>query len=124
MTERKRNGDFERRAQSVVQIIITGLVAWVGFNVVDMGKSIVSLQVQAALAATTATASASQTAKDLASMKADGEALKIQVSTAALAANTAATAATTAAALAATAATTAAALAAQSPQSAPVKRKE
>lgn len=99
------NGDFERRAQSVVQVIITGLVAWVGFAIVDMGKSIAVLQVQGVQAAIVAT-----------DMKADIASVKVQASTAALAANTAATAATTAAALAATAATTAAALAAQSSQ--------
>jgi len=100
------NGIFERRAQSVVQVIITLILSWIGFSVVDLGKSVVALQVQTAA-----------TALIITEMKADGVVLRTQVSTAALAANTAATAATTAAALAATAATTAAALAAQSQQS-------
>jgi hypothetical protein len=39
-----QNGDFERRAQSVVQVIISLLVAWVGISVVDMGKSIARLE--------------------------------------------------------------------------------
>jgi cell division protein FtsB len=105
MKKHENNGDFERRAQSVVQVIITLLVGWIGFSLVDMGKSIVVLQVQGA-----------QASAMIVEMKADVASVKVQASTAALAANTAATAATTAAALAATAATTAAALAAQSHQ--------
>jgi hypothetical protein len=101
--DKYRNGDFERRAQTIVQVIITLLVGWVGFSVVDLGKSVVALQVQGVT-----------NAQSMADMKADVASVKVQASTAALAANTAATAATTAAALAATAATTAAALAAQS----------
>lgn len=105
MRKHINNGEFERRAQSIVQVVITLLVGWIGFSIVDMGKSVAVLQVQGiAVAASNA------------EMKADLASVKVQASTAALAAGTAATAATTAAALAATAATTAAALAAQSPR--------
>ena len=44
----RSNGDFERRAQSVVQLIISAMLVWIGFTVVDMGKSVVRLEERSA----------------------------------------------------------------------------
>ena len=80
--ERRTTGSFERRIQSVVQLIISALLVWVGFTVVDMGKSIIRLE-ERGLQTTTA----------ISEMKVSNAELKVQVTAAALAASNAATAA-------------------------------
>jgi hypothetical protein len=94
----------EQRVQTIIQLIITALVGWGGITLVDLGKSVNTLQA-------TTTLTTAQTTKDIADLKNGLEAVRTQALNATTAATAATTAATTAAAVAATAVSTAAALA-------------
>lgn len=103
MSKPKSNGDFERRIQSVVQLIISALMLWVGYSIVGIGNSVTRLEEKVAAQASKMDERAVQTAKDIAEIKATATAV-------------ATTATSTAAALATTVAATAAALAAVATQ--------
>ncbi|MBK5203875.1 MAG: hypothetical protein JJD98_00250 [Polaromonas sp.] len=96
--------NFEQRAQTVIQLLICGAVIWGGSSLIDLGKSVTTLQA-------TTTLTTAQTTKDIADLKNGLEAVRTQALNATTAATAATTAATTAAAVAATAVSTAAALA-------------
>jgi hypothetical protein len=104
-----RRTNFEQRAQTIIQVVISGVLVWVGSSLIDFGKSL------ATLSATT-TLTNIQTAKDISDLKLQLEAVRTQAMNATTAATAASTAATTAAAVASTAVSTAAALAGKKPK--------
>lgn len=111
MSERRRTSsspvNFEQRVQTVIQLIIVALIGWGGLTLIELGKSVSTLQA-------TTTLTTAQTTKDIANLQTGLEAVRTQALNATTAATAATTAATTAAAVAATAVSTAAALAGNS----------
>lgn len=96
--------NFEQRAQTAIQLLIVGLIAWGGSSLVTVKEGLATLQ------ATTSIVTA-QTSKDISELQRGLDAVRTQAVNATTAATAATTAATTAAAVAATAVSTAAALA-------------
>lgn len=98
VTHEARSESLERRMQSVIQAIILALVVWVGYSVVDLGKKAERQDVKA-----------EQTTTDIASLKTELRDLRMQTTSAALAASNAANSAALAASNAAAAIAAAAA---------------